>query len=182
MSSHSSRQQPSMASRPATLRSICQESKGTSLRVKTEATTPKGRVKAEVVTPKRPSRLRVKMEFTPKRVLRMHTGVGATPGKRHPLHPLSPNRSCLRGFVQARACHMNLGDILKDFSLLGFAMCFSMRHLHINYVIRFNQLISVVFSWFPLCFCLAPLAFTPEVFIALRVEFEVNHCCTVATI
>lgn len=115
-----SRQQPTMASQPATLRSISQEPKGASLRVKTEATTPKGRVKAEVVTPKRASRFQV-MEFTPKRVLR-HTGVGATPGKRHSLHPLSPNRSCLRGFVQARACHMNLGDIRIDFLVLRFAI------------------------------------------------------------
>eukprot|EP00438_Fugacium_kawagutii_P035696 Skav234655 [mRNA] locus=scaffold1131:208398:212016:- [translate_table: standard] len=121
---------PSMA--PGTLPlQVNQQSKGPSpLRVKTEATraTTPNRVKAEVVTPKRAqraSRLRVKTEFTPKRVLRMHSaGIGATPGKRHPLHPLSPNRSCLRGFVQARACHMNLGDILIDFLLLHLAKRF----------------------------------------------------------
>ena len=72
--------------------------------------------KAEVVTPKRGSRLRVKTEvFTPKRVLRVRHKVGVSPsGKRHPLHPISPNRSCLRGFVQARACHLNLGNVFGE--------------------------------------------------------------------
>lgn len=87
------------------------------LRVQTEVITAKrAPVKAEVVTPKRGSRLRVKTEvFTPKRVLRVRRKLGVCPsGKRHPLHPLSPNRSCLRGFVQARACHLNLGDVFGD--------------------------------------------------------------------
>ena len=92
------------------------------LRVKTEVITAKrAPVKAEVATPKRGSRLRVNTEvFTAKRVLQVRRKVGDTPsGKRHPLHPLSPNRSCLRGFVQARACHLNLGDVFGDNS------CFS---------------------------------------------------------
>lgn len=87
------------------------------LRVQTEVITAKrAPVKAEVVTPKRGSRLRVKTEvFTPKRVLRVRRKLGVCPsGKRHPLHPLSPNRSCLRGFVQARACHLNLSDVFGD--------------------------------------------------------------------
>lgn len=90
------------------------------LQVNAEVITPKhASVKAEVVTPKRASRKgqRVKMEvFTPKRVLRVRREVGVTPsGKRHPLHPLSPNRSCLRGFIPVRACHLKLGDVFRGF-------------------------------------------------------------------
>lgn len=87
------------------------------LRVQTEVITAKrAPVKAEVVTPKRGSRLRVKTEvFTPKRVLRVRRKLGVCPsGKRHPLHPLSPNRSCLRGFVQARACHLKQREKLSS--------------------------------------------------------------------
>eukprot|EP00435_Cladocopium_sp_Y103_P011415 s1202_g3.t1 len=97
------------------------------MQVKTEVITAKrAPVKAEVVTPKRGSRLQVKTEvFTPKRVLRVRREVGLKPsGKRHPLHPLSPNRSCLRGFVQARACHLNLGDVF------GGNSCFSILNVH----------------------------------------------------
>ncbi|CAK9080947.1 Hypothetical protein SCF082_LOCUS38947 [Durusdinium trenchii] len=94
------------------------------LQVNAEVITPKhASVKAEVVTPKRASRKgqRVKMEvFTPKRVLRVRREVGVTPsGKRHPLHPLSPNRSCLRGFIPVRACHLKQRERIA--SLFGDA-------------------------------------------------------------
>ena len=121
------------------------------LRVQTEVITAKrAPVKAEVVTPKRGSRLRVKTEvFTPKRVLRVRRKLGVCPsGKRHPLHPLSPNRSCLRGFVQARACHLNLSDVFGDNSCC----------MHASQLCKFCCLQSTF--TLPVFFCFAALHIT----------------------